>query len=190
MSDRDSEERIWMARLAEGDWRSFQLLFARYYPKVRVFLYNLLKNWDDADDVAQEIFAKVWVRRDAFATVHNFRTYLFVLSKNMAFNYIETQSIQKKYENDVIFDEKEDLSPYEELVAKDMRILIDLAVEQMPPQRRLVYELSRKAGLSNAEIAERLRLSKKTVENYINAALKELRKVVSFLLIFLFWGIR
>ena len=59
-----------------------------------------------------------------------------------------------------------------------MQLLIDLVVEAMPPQRRIVYKLSREVGLSNAEIAEKLQLTKKTVENHLNLALKELRNMI------------
>ena len=73
-------------------------------------------------------------------------------------------------------------SPHEDLIAKDLQLLIDMVVETMPPQRKLIYQLSREVGLSNPEIAEKLQLSKKTVENHLNLALKELRKVLLCLL--------
>ena len=81
------------------------------------------------------------------------------------------------------FEEEAHDSPDEDLIAKDLQLLIDMVVENMPPQRKLIYQLSREAGLSNAEIAEKLDLSKKTVENHLNLALKELRKILLYLLI-------
>ena len=85
--------------------------------------------------------------------------------------------------NEKPFEEETYDSPDEDLIAKDLQLLIDMVVENMPPQRKLIYQLSREAGLSNAEIAEKLELSKKTVENHLNLALKELRKILLYLLI-------
>ena len=85
--------------------------------------------------------------------------------------------------NEKPFEEEAHDSPDEDLIAKDLQLLIDMVVANMPPQRKLIYQLSREAGLSNAEIAEKLDLSKKTVENHLNLALKELRKILLYLLI-------
>ena len=64
-----------------------------------------------------------------------------------------------------------------------MQLLIDLTVNGMPAQRKQIYQLSRQQGLTNDEIAERLGIQKKTVENHLNLALKELRNVISMVLI-------
>lgn len=76
------------------------------------------------------------------------------------------------------FDEEDSHSPLDDLVAKDMQLLIDMVVEGMPSQRKIIYKLSREEGLSNAEIAEKLQISKKTVENHLTLALRELRKAL------------
>ena len=81
-------------------------------------------------------------------------------------------------------EDEERSTPYEDLVAKDLRLLVDMIVETMPPQRRMIYRMSRNEGLSNTEIAENLQLSKKTVEKHLNLAVRELRNVVlTFLLV-------
>lgn len=73
----------------------------------------------------------------------------------------------------------------EELYARELSLLIDIAVEKMPPQRRNIFIMSRKDGLSNEEIAQRLNISKRTVENHMTQALAELRKIAySTLLLF------
>lgn len=84
------------------------------------------------------------------------------------------------------FEEADNSSPLEDLVAKDLNLLVDMVVEGMPPQRKLIYKLSRVAGLSNSEIAEKLQLTKKTVENHLNLALKELRNSILLMLVFYF----
>ena len=83
----------------------------------------------------------------------------------------------------------ENTSPLEQIEASDLQLLIDMTVENMPPQRQAVYKLSRVEGLSNDQIAERLGLQKKTVENHLNLALGEIRKVLKmFILLLLAWG--
>lgn len=150
----------------------------RYYPKVRYFVLGLVKSEEDAEDLAQDIFAKLWTNRAAFAEVRNLGVYLFVLSRNMTYNYIEARQLRQEWLQEKTFDEEDGHSPYEDLIAKDLTLLVDLVVEGLPPQRKTIYKLSREAGLSNTEIAEKLGLQKKTVENHLNLALKELRKVL------------
>lgn len=70
-------------------------------------------------------------------------------------------------------------TPYEELLASDLKLLIDMVVDSMSPQRKMVYILSRVRGLSNDEIAVKLGIHKKTVENHLNLALRELKNVIS-----------
>lgn len=181
-----SNEELLVKELVRGSQNAFQAIFLRYYPKVRLFVYGLVKSQQDAEDITQEIFSKVWANRDMFSDVRNFGAYLFILSKHATFNFLEAQQIRRNRLNERPFEEEANESPHEDLIAKDLQLLIDMVVERMPPQRKLIYNLSREAGLSNAEIAEKLKLSKKTVENHLNLALKELRKILlCFLMVYL-----
>ena len=178
MVKENEEEQRLAQELATGSRKSFQEIFMRYYPKVRYFVLGLVKSEEDAEDLAQDIFAKLWTNRAAFAEVRNLGVYLFVLSRNMTYNYIEARQLRQEWLQEKPFDEEDGHSPYEDLIAKDLTLLVDLVVEGLPPQRKTIYKLSREAGLSNTEIAEKLGLQKKTVENHLNLALKELRKVL------------
>ena len=183
MLTKSINEELLVKELVQGSQDAFQVIFMRYYPKVRNFVYGLVKSQQDAEYITQEVFSKVWVNRNMFADVRNFGAYLFILSKNTTFNFLESQQIRVERLNEKPFEEETYDSPDEDLIAKDLQLLIDMVVENMPPQRKLIYQLSREAGLSNAEIAEKLELSKKTVENHLNLALKELRKILLYLLI-------
>ena len=178
MAKENEEEQRLTQELAAGSRQAFQEIFMRYYPKVRYFVLGLVKSEEDAEDLAQDVFAKLWTNRATFAEVRNLGVYLFVLSRNMTYNYIEARQLRQKWLYDRPFEEKDEHSPYEDLIAKDLTLLVELVVEGFPPQRKTIYKLSREAGLSNAEIAEKLGLQKKTVENHLNLALKELRKVL------------
>ena len=67
--------------MSKGDKKAYETMFRRFYPKVHRFVAMLLKNEDDADDVSQLIFLKVWNKREKFADIQNFDSYLFILAK-------------------------------------------------------------------------------------------------------------
>lgn len=172
------EEKCLVKKMSEGDKIAFQQLFMAYYPKVRYFIYGFLKSNEEAEDLTQEVFLKIWTYRTRFANVTTFGAYLYTLAKNTTFNHIESKHIRTDGFNEQPIADETSHTSHEELVAKDLQLFIDMLVDAMPTQRKRVYELSRKEGLTNEEISEQLNLSKKTVENHLNLALKELRKAI------------
>ena len=74
-------------------------------------------------------------------------------------------------------------SPHDDVVAKDTQLLIDMVVESMPQQRQMIYRMSREQHLKNEEIAQRLGIQKKTVENHLNLALKEIKKALYLMIL-------
>lgn len=173
------DEKSILEQFAAGSHAAFRELFMRYHPKVYCFILGLVKSEGDAEDLAQEVFLKLWTHRSRFTEVRSFGSYLYVLSKHTAFNYMESRKMcLEDLEKAAEVSGERNETPYEDLVASDLRLLVDMIVESMPAQRKAIYRMSRNEGLSNMEISERLRLSKKTVENHLNLALKELRNAV------------
>ena len=174
-----------LQQFVRGSHEAFREIFMRYHKKVYYFIFGLLKSEKDAEDLTQEVFLKLWTHRNRFSEVKAFAPYLYVLVKHTVFNYIESKRMRMEQlarMGEEIGGRMGD-TPHEELVARDLRLLVDMIVEGMPPQRKTVYRMSRDEGLSNAEIAECLRISKKTVENHLNLALREIRNVVLCLLL-------
>jgi RNA polymerase sigma-70 factor (ECF subfamily) len=171
----------YIKKLGEGDHQAFDILFARYYPVVKSFLQGFIKNSDIASDMAQDIFLKVWINRKAISQVHSFKAYLFRMSKNMIYDYFEHNAIIEKYDHRQQGEAKYLYSDLieEELYARELSLLIDIAIGEMPLQRKRIFIMSRKKGLSNDEIAEQLKISKRTVENHITQALNDLRKIIT-----------
>lgn len=172
-------------KMAHGDHQAFKEVFRQYYAKVKRFAYGIIKDNDEADELAQIIFIRIWDKREHFIHVDNFDSYLFSLAKRTILNYISTKidvfsAIDK--ENDDYCGADSD-SPYENLLASDLQLLIDITVSKMPYQRQCIYKMSRQLGLTNEEISVKLGIQKKTVENHLNLALKELRNVISLFLI-------
>lgn len=150
--------------------------------RVYSFANGFLKDTDEAEEVAQMVFVKIWDKREKFRNVNNFDSYLFTLTKYTVFNFIEAKHITYVSE-DEIPDREDNVTPYDNLIASDLQLLIDMTVENMPHQRKQVFRMSREKGMSNEKIANTLGIQKKTVENHLNLALKELKSVISFSII-------
>lgn len=181
--ERDSE---YMEKLGQGDHKSFDALFMLYHPRVKNFLKGFIKDEEEACDMAQDIFFKVWTNRESISKVSSLKAYLYRMARNMVYDYYEHSLVKESYEQ-----KQQSSSTYadlieEDLYAQELSILIDIAIEQMPEQRRRIFKMSRKDGLSNDEISQRLQINKRTVENHITQALADLREVVrrAFLLLF------
>lgn len=94
-------------------------------------------------------------------------------------NYITTKKVSRFTSEDNVPEISDEYTPYDKLIAKDLQLLIDMVVNEMPPKRKMIYKLSRIEGLSNEQIAEKLGIQKKTVENHLNIALNELRDALA-----------
>lgn len=174
---------------AQGDHEAFRALFKAFYPKVCAFVHGFVKDPDDAEDVVQLVFIKLWEKRQHFLRVHHLDAYLYQLTKYTMLNFIRTKSIVPPMTEVTEQVAENEYTQEEELEAKDLRLIMEMVVENMPPQRRTIFKLSRMEGLSNEEIAQRLGIQKKTVENHLNLALKELKQALLLSLILLtIWG--
>lgn len=176
-------------RLVAGDPRAFQEIFHAAYPRVFSFVLSLAKDMDDTEDIVQNVFIKLWTKRERLAPIRNLDAYLFTLTKNTVLNHFASQKACHIDISTIGNLGTDDVSAIQRIEAQDLQMLIDMVIENMPPQRKSVFLMSREEGLSNDEIAQRMGLSKKTVENHLNLALGDIRKMLKFLiLLFIHWG--
>ena len=171
--------------LQQGSHQAFHQVFVAFYPKVFAFAMGFLKNTHDAEDNSQTVFIKLWTHREKLANVHDLDAYLYTITKNTVLNYIASQKAFTIDISTVRDLEANHHSAQQQIEAQDLQLLIEMIVENMPTQRQTVYRMSREQGLSNDEIAERLGLQKKTVENHLNLALGEIRKMLKILILLL-----
>lgn len=171
--------------LQKGEHKAFEQVFIAYFNKVKYFIERIIRSENDAEELAQDIFIKLWINRESIDANKSISSYLFTLARNAAFNYLKHQQVEEAYVHDQ-FIRIEEVSDTEEILyAKEIALLIEMTVNKMPEQRKRIYRLSRDSGLTNTEIAGKLNISKKTVENQLSLALKELRKAVILSIIFL-----
>lgn len=182
---RMEHEREILDRLAGNDRNAFDAIYLFYAPKIEEMAFWMLKNRSEAEDVMQSVMLKVWERRIEIAQMEHFSNYLFVMTKHAIFD-IYNRSLRhgqyKAYLSTVRYFQDDTLD--NEVEANDLSLLISIAVERMPDQRRRIFRMSRYEGLSNREIAQKLQISVKTVESHMTAALNQLRQLLGIMIFF------
>lgn len=169
--------------------KKFEEIFIQYFPKVRTFAAILLKSEQEAEDVAQDIFVKLWEQPELWEG-DLVRNYLYAMVKNHIFNRIKRKNIEYKYINSQLnLHSLEEITefkdPLNEIYLEELQLLLKLSLEQLPDKRRQIFEMSRFQHLSNNEIAEKMNLSVRTVEQHIYLVLKELKKLFLIAIFFI-----
>ena len=177
-----------LQNLIQGDSRAFDALYTRYVPRVEAFACCMLKDRSEAEDLAHDLFLKLWESRESLQQVRSVRNYLFRMTKNAVFDRFEHKAVDARYRQSAApKDLREIVSNdlVEQIDRQELLLLIDMAIEKMPPQRRNVFRMSRFEGVSYQEIALRLGISQKTVEDPNHDALAELRELILILAVFI-----
>ena len=168
----------------------FQRFFTANFPKVKNFAQMLLKSEADAEDVAQDVFCKLWLQPELWLdNDKELDNYIFTMTRNIVLNIFKHQQVEQEYQSEVIektllyeLTEKEEI--LNNVYYKEMLMVIQLTLEKMPKRRRLIFELSRFRGLSHKKIADKLDVSIRTIEHQVYLALIELKKVLLFFIFF------
>lgn len=181
------EDSLHIAALINGDNAAFDKIFLKYYSRTLVFVNSLVKRQEDAEDIVEDIFVWIWSNRIKLDPAKNFNSFIYTIARNSALNYFKRNKIKSNYENSFP-DTFYSLSSDEEFIAQETELLIKLTVENMPPQRRNIFELKHNQQLSNHEIAERLGISVKAVEKHMRLALRDIQHVISAFLAFMYFS--
>ena len=178
-----TEEQILLRALSRGDEKAFEVLFMRYFPRVKRFISGLLQDDITAEDFAQDILLKLWQKREEMAKIENLNAYLYRTSRNAVYQHLRhillVNEYGEKQQENLSRQQNEGAGNIEELL-----LLIQHTVEQMSAQRKRIYEMSRKEGKNNDEIAQLLVINKRTVENHLTQALADIRKMLKHFYLF------
>lgn len=192
----DYTDRTLVGQLRNNDQQAFKLLFEKYGARLYQFSLKYLRDKEDAEDLLNEVFLKIWEKRHDIKSNTSFQSYLFTIAYNDICKRFLRKSREEKYIQ--IFAEKYILAPtqneeqvdYQQLVQKMNEI-----VDQLPPRRKEIFNLSYKKELKNSEIAIKLDVSEQFVKNqlsvsrrFIISKFKEDSQFAGILLLFLFAG--
>lgn len=164
--------------LCEGDQKAFEVFFLLYQPKLVSFLCGFIKDNEHARDIAQDIFLDIWNNKEKLVEVKSLKAYIFKMAKNQICNYYDHIIVNEKFVA-MQLNQSSGIEDAEEVIfASQLQNMIDVTISHMPPQRKQIYIMSRVDGLSNTEIAEKLNIKKRTVENHLTAALADIRRTI------------
>ncbi|MDB5286795.1 MAG: polymerase, sigma-24 subunit, subfamily [Mucilaginibacter sp.] len=154
------------------DRKAFDMLYKKYSAKLYYAAYNLFRDRDVCEDLVQELFIDLWTKRNQL-NINSLEWYLKVAIKNRVLMYLRTKKVTLDISAIELLTEK--YSADSQLLQRDISRVLDNNVALLPKKCREIFTLSRKDYLSNKEIASRLNISIKTVENQITIALRYLR---------------
>ena len=168
-------------QIQQDNEHAFKQLYQAYYIRVVTFITGIIKKHDIAKDLAQDVFVNLWINRKTLDATRSLQNYIFVSSRN---NYLKKEMVFSSEPLEAQADVSTGNMVEDTFFAKEIALLIEMVVSEMPEQRQRIYRMNREQGLSNEEIADRLGISKRSVENQVSLALKEIREVVAAYLIF------
>lgn len=152
-------------RIAGGDEQAFRTIFNRYHHRLGAHIYRVTQSRELAQEITQDVFLKIWINRETLTDIANFKAYLFTASKNQALTYLRKMAMEKN--RVTALENTMDVQHDDDADENARYLLIDEAIDHLPPQQRQVYLLSRHERLKYTEIASRLSLSRETVKKYL-----------------------
>lgn len=163
-------------QISNGDKRAFTILFDAYYKSLGQYIYKLTESLEVTEEIVQDVFIKVWLKREELVHIQSFSNYIFILSRNHTLNHLRKQArydvhfrkLEKEAEREAGNEEEADT--YEEF-----RLLIDEAIEALPAQQKKIYQLCKFERLKYEEVAAQLNLSLETVRKHMYLANKAIK---------------
>jgi RNA polymerase sigma-70 factor (ECF subfamily) len=154
----------------------FESLFREHFVPMCQYCMFYVKDAEIAEEIVQDLFYKLWLKREDINVNGSPKSYLYVSLRNHTLNYLNRLKIEGKY-SDYVESQRDRVAENQtsRLEEKDMDMILQQALAQLPAKRREIFELSRFGELKYSEIAEKLNLSVKTVESQMSKALEQMR---------------
>lgn len=159
--------------IQQGDKIAFENMIRRYYTTLCAFANHMIKDQDNAEDIIQELFVKIWTNRYDLGSVKSLKDYLFISARNHTLTFLRSRERFIKHLKQIPFEEDSDFSAYV-IEEENNRLLLE-AIEQLPPRSSEVIKLSLE-GIKQEKIAEQMNISINTVKSLKYEAIQKLRQ--------------
>lgn len=176
----DPSQQDLLTLLRHDSEAAFESLYGQLTRRLFNFVYNKVRRRDTAEEILQDIFVSLWNNRKSLHIATSLDAYVFGAAKNKITTYVRSELVRKRYAAEFtrLAQENYDNSVQEQLDVEDLRMMVQTRIAELPDKCQLAFRLSRMEHTPIAEIAEKMNISPRTVENYITQALRHLRACV------------
>jgi RNA polymerase sigma-70 factor (ECF subfamily) len=170
-------EKELLLNVAGGNEAAFRALFNHYWDQVYSTAYMFTKLPEMAEDITQDVFAQIWVKRATLGEINKFEAFLYVTTRNMIIDRLRKKVHTAEYGDYLkAYFEEPAYNPAQQTEAKQFEQQIHKAIGRLPSQQQMAFRLSRFNDMSHEEIAAQMGISRQTVKSYIVRAMVTLRK--------------
>jgi RNA polymerase sigma-70 factor (family 1) len=173
---KDFSEQILISELKNHNEKAFRTLYDFYSQDIYRYSFSILKSKELAEENVQEVFLKVWLRRENLNLEQSFKSYLFTIARNQAFNFLNKATNDLVLKEEIFYESQKSYNQGDYSIREaDCKRLKKQAIKQLPPRRKLIFKMSRKQGKTYEEISQELGISVNTVKSQMSKALESLR---------------
>lgn len=180
-SEQPYNEKELIQLIAQSDEMAFAKLFDHYRNKIYTVALKLTHSTTVAEEIVEDVFLKIWLRRSSLDQIDNFSAYLYEIARNETYKILK--QIAKNYKiilitentTSIIHNNTEDY-----LINKELNSLLQKAIDRLPSQQKQVYKLIKEGDLKRGEVAELLQIQPETVKFHLAEAMKKIRNYCMF----------
>lgn len=184
---KDFQDEELLVCLKQGDELAFSEVYLRYKGSLYFHALKMLGDREKAQDVIQELFAKLWYKRDDLNPGLLLSSYLYTSVRNRILDHISHEKVVARYQESLQdFIDKGEFQTDNFIRERELSVIIEKEISKLPTKMREVFELSRKGNLSYNQIADKLEVSENTVRKHITKAIKRLRVRLDYVLFLIF----
>ncbi|MFW0715292.1 RNA polymerase sigma factor [Pedobacter sp. N23S346] len=174
-------EKQWISQLKNGDKHAFEVIYSHYCNSIYSKILKMTKDESIADDLLQDIFVKIWERKESIVEEYSFKGWIYKIAENSVFDYYRKLSQDVKLRSQLIITFAEIYEQTEDyLFDQERNKILTEAIQQLPTQRQIIFKLCKLDGKSYAEVAEMLGISSSTVSGQMVKAMKAIKDHVFY----------
>lgn len=161
--------------IKNGDRKAFDTFYVEYFDRIFVLLLFFSKSREVAQDLSQETFARIWESRASLNPENSLKSYTRRIAKNLLLDYFRKIAVRNKHEKNLQAGDQVENKTMDRVLDSELRNLLEEALKKLPPDKQVIFRMSRYEHLTYAEIAAALNITPKAVERHMARALQYLR---------------
>lgn len=167
----------------KGDEKAFEHFYETLFPSILGFCIQFIRDEQQSHQITQESFINLWLSKEKIKKTSGIKSFLYTAAKSKCLNYLRHKNVTKKYSESLLYSRENELNlsilqslDFDSLTVQELKETIDNCIEKLPERTRTVFKLKRFQAKTNAEIAEELHISVKTVESHYTQAKRALKE--------------